>query len=281
MLFRRKDKAMAPQTETVVELPKVNDEPVRSGADPSGWVFPAHFSQDDIRDWLLTHPQGDSTPPQVTSLPDPDVPSEQHDDDRDEYEKAYDEVNKLKEENAAVAEGLKANGIVAAAFALPPRLKDEVTSENYNPEEFFLVHQEVWNDLVDATVAEAQLGLENKDLRKQLNAQKRGMRKVNKHWSATKNQLKYALRQRETDAKTVSNVIQDMENLWEADRKRADVFATRLARRLRKARAGRDKRERQVQQLQNQMAQQDYVIQRQHEYIEHLESLLSPVQRRS
>lgn len=273
----RKVKAMAPQTETV-ELPDII-EPVQEN---DGWMFPKHWSDQDIADWLVTHPS-DRTPPQVVTIkgdlgegPPATVCEEVNGDlleDRDEYEKTYDQ--QLAEENAAVASGLKANGVYAAAFALPMDLQDKVTSENYNPEEFFLVHMQVWNELVDATHAEAELGIENKELRKQLNAQKRGMRKVNRHWSETKRQLRRLANEWQQDRKGWTDGMNAVWNQHTEDLKKRDIFATRLARRLRKARAGRDKRERQLAQAHASMKTQDLIIAKQAEYIERLEAIVN------
>lgn len=271
MKFRRgKGKAMAPQVETV-ELPDII-EPVQ---ETDGWMFPKSWTDEDKRDWLVTHPIGVET---VTIA---DEPAKHYDDcspecdgdltadqNRDEYEKKYDEQEATE---AEVISALKADGTYAAAIAVPPELADVVNSENYDPREFFLVHSSVWNEMVSAVHSEAELGLENKELRKRVNALTRGMRKVNKHWSATKRELKYALRQREVDSKTMSDVISDMEDLWEADRKRATIFTTRLARRLRKARAGRDKRERQLNSATAQIRNMAEFIEIQQKYIQDLE----------
>jgi hypothetical protein len=279
MLFqRRKDKAMAPQVETV-ELPDIV-EPVQ---ETNGWMFPRHWSDEDVRDWLATHPTGDQVPPQVVTIPNSDVPApEKHYEDcAPECDGDRTETDDELASEQDVANALKADGIYAAAFALPMDLQEKITSENYNPEEFFLVHMRVWNELVDATHGEAELGLENKDLRKQLNAQKRGMRKVNKHWSKTKAELKQLHRENEAAHNGYRSLAARVAEQRAQERKEATIFATRLARRLRKARAGRDKRERQVTLLQQQMQQLDYVIGKQAEYIEHLESLLIPGQNRS
>jgi hypothetical protein len=258
MKFRRgKAKAMAPQTETI-ELP---EEIITTNSEPllydGGWKFPEGWSDDDIRDWLATH--SDGRPQQLTLDIDPGLPPTEDEPVPDDDEVA-----------ATMAEGY-----VAAAFAVPPDLKDKITAENYDPRDFILVHHIVFEDLVAATHAEAELTEENKALRKRVNALTRGMRKVNKHWSATKRELKYALRQREVDANTTANVISDMENLWEADRKRADIFATRLAKRLRKARAGRDKRERQLTQANQVIEGQSSIIKAQDRYIRDLEQRLN------
>jgi hypothetical protein len=279
MLFqRRKDKAMAPQVETV-ELPDIV-EPVQ---ETNGWMFPRHWSDEDVRDWLATHPTGDQVPPQVVTIPNSDVPApEKHYEDcAPECDGDRTETDDELASEQDVANALKADGIYAAAFALPMDLQEKITSENYNPEEFFLVHMRVWNELVDATHGEAELGLENKDLRKQLNAQKRGMRKVNKHWSATKRDLKQLEREITAAHEGYRKLAVQAGDRHREELKRERILTTRVARRLRKARAGRDKRERQVAQLQQQMQQLDYVIGKQAEYIEHLESLLIPGQSRS
>jgi hypothetical protein len=279
MLFqRRKDKAMAPQVETV-ELPDIV-EPVQ---ETNGWMFPRHWSDDDVRDWLATHPTGDQVPPTVVTIPNSDVPApEKHYEDcAPECDGDRTETDDELASEQDVANALKADGIYAAAFALPMDLQEKITSENYNPEEFFLVHMRVWNELVDATHGEAELGLENKDLRKQLNAQKRGMRKVNKHWSATKRELKQLEREITAAHEGYRTLAVQAGDRHREELKRERILTTRVARRLRKARAGRDKRERQVAQLQQQMQQLDYVIGKQAEYIEHLESLLIPGQSRS
>jgi hypothetical protein len=279
MLFqRRKDKAMAPQVETV-ELPDIV-EPVQ---ETNGWMFPRHWSDDDVRDWLATHPTGDQVPPQVVTIPNSDVPApEKHYEDcAPECDGDRTETDDELASEQDVANALKADGIYAAAFALPMDLQEKITSENYNPEEFFLVHMRVWNELVDATHGEAELGLENKDLRKQLNAQKRGMRKVHKHWSATKRELKQLEREITAAHEGYRTLAVQAGDRHREELKRERILTTRVARRLRKARAGRDKRERQVAQLQQQMQQLDYVIGKQAEYIEHLESLLIPGQNRS
>jgi hypothetical protein len=279
MLFqRRKDKAMAPQVETV-ELPDIV-EPVQ---ETNGWMFPRHWSDEDVRDWLATHPTGDQVPPQVVTIPNSDVPApEKHYEDcAPECDGDRTETDDELASEQDVANALKADGIYAAAFALPMDLQEKITSENYNPEEFFLVHMRVWNELVDATHGEAELGLENKDLRKQLNAQKRGMRKVNKHWSATKRELKQLEREITAAHEGYRTLAVQAGDRHREELKRERILTTRVARRLRKARAGRDKRERQLVQLQQQMQQLDYVIGKQAEYIEHLESLLIPGQSRS
>lgn len=269
---------MAPQTETV-ELPDII-EPVQ---ETDGWMFPKSWSDEDKRDWLVTHPLGVETvtiadPPPAKHYDDcaPECEGDLTEDDRDEYEQKFDEQPPTLNDTPAMGpEELKANGTYAVAIAVPPDMRDTVNADNYDPRQFILVHEDVFMNFVEATHSEAELGLENKELRKRVNALTRGMRKVNKHWSATKRELKEAVRQNTRWAKNAADAMEDLENLAEADRKRATIFATRLARRLRKARAGRDKRERQLTQAQANLAQQDQVIESQHRYIEYLESLLN------
>lgn len=256
---KRRAKAMAPQNTETVELPDII-EPVQEN---DGWMFPKNWTDEDKRDWLVTHPTG------VESIPDPDVP---HDDGTVDSGPDAETSELASEED--VINALKADGMHYAAMALPMELKDTVNSENYDPREFFLVHSEVWNEMVSATVAEAELGLENKELRKRVNALTRGMRKVNKHWSATKRELKRALQGRDAAHADYVKSYKDMYDTYEEREKRQNIFATRLARRLRKARAGRDKRERQLQQANMTIAAQDQIMARQDEYISHLERLL-------
>lgn len=282
MLFKRKDKAMAPQTETV-ELPDII-EPVQ---ETDGWMFPKSWSDEDKRDWLVTHPLGVETvtiadPPPAKHYDDcaPECEGDLTEDDRDEYEKKFDEQPPTLNDTPAMGpEELKANGTYAAAIAVPPDMRDTVNADNYDPRQFILVHEDVFMNFVEATHSEAELGLENKELRKRVNALTRGMRKVNKHWSATKRELKEAVRQNTRWAKNAADVMEDLENLAEADRKRATIFATRLARRLRKARAGRDKRERQLNQANATIATQDHIIESQASYIDHLEALINGARR--
>jgi hypothetical protein len=255
---KRKVKAMVPQTETV-ELPDIV-EPVQEN---DGWMFPRHWSDECKRDWLVTHP----TTQVETINVDPETPSE---DDRDEYEKTYDQ------QQADVAAEMKAGGTFATAMALPPELRDVVTEENYDPRDFILVHHQVWTNFLEAVQSEKDLTEENRQLRKRVNALTRGMRKVNKHWSATKRELKQVYRDWAQSSDNHNKAVEDMESLWQDDRKRAVIFATRLARRLRKARAGRDKRERQMAQLQQNLKHQDIIVASQNAYIEHLENLISP-----
>lgn len=287
MLFKRKDKAMAPQTETV-ELPDITEH-VTLTPDPvmydGGWVFPEGWTDEEINDWLITHPEG--RPEVETINVDPDLPGGENGnaaEDLDEYEQKFDQQldDEETERQAAIDAEIammKADGTYAAAIALPMGLQDTVTADNYDPRQFILVHTDVFNDMVGATHAEAELGLENKELRKRVNALTRGMRKINKHWSATKRELKEAVRQNTRWAKNAADAMEDLENLWEADRKRATIFATRLARRLRKARAGRDKRERQLQQANLVIRDQGHVLDAQNHYIDHLENLLNGARR--
>lgn len=275
---RRKGKAMAPQTETVVELPERVDVPSRSELAPGEWTFPSHWTDEEINDWLITHP---TTPPAVETLNvDPEI--SQHFDDCDP-ECDGDRRAELGTENDGGESGdagnpsiteedeiafLKAHGTYAAAMAVPLDLQDEINTSNYDPRQFFLVHLDVWNEMVDATVEEAELSAENKELRKRVNALTRGMRKVNKHWSATKRLLKLEERQHVQDVEYFNDLLQEQT-------KKQTVFVTRLARRLRKARAGRDKRERQLNQANQVIKGQGLIIQRQDEYIGHLERLLN------
>lgn len=266
---------MAPQTETVT-LP----EPTRT--DVGDWQFPDGWSNEDIRDWLATHPEGR---PQVETVIIADPPTAEELRQADESAIRDDDVTEdllntpLDEIPEMGPEELKANGTYAAAIAVPMDLQDTVTSDNYDPRQFILVHTDVFDDLVGATHAEAELGLENKELRKRVNALTRGMRKVNKHWSATKRENKRLLQRAKERADWQEKIQQDTEALWEQDRKRATIFATRLARRLRKARAGRDKRERQLQQANLVIRDQGHVLDAQNHYIDHLEALINGARR--
>lgn len=260
---------MAPQKVETVEQPEMTD---------SGWEFPKHWTDDEINDWLVTHPIGVET---IAIADDGGVNGDGDepgpDDDRDEYEKAYDQQEASE---AEVISALKADGMLYAAMAVPMELRDTVNSENYDPREFFLVHADVWNEMVSATVAEAELGLENKELRKRVNALTRGMRKVNKHWSVTKRELKVLKSRYKQTVESWQAYARDEDDRHRDELKRKDIFATRLARRLRKARAGRDKRERQLQQANMAIAAQDQIMARQDEYISHLEKLLGTQIRR-
>src|SRR5688500_5278282 len=183
---RRKDKVMATQTEVSLPEPKLDDT--------GGWEFPDGWSEDDIRDWLTTHPEG--RPQQLTLDIDPGLPPTEGDGgesgdlqaDRDEYEKTYDQ------QQAEVVAKLKADGMVAAAYAVPPEQKDVITPENYDPREFLLVHYTVWDDVTSSMVEEERLTAENKELRKRVNALTRGIKKIQKHWSATKAELKKSVK---------------------------------------------------------------------------------------
>lgn len=288
--LKRKAKAMAPQVETV-ELPteqhygdcdsncdgdRTNPEQYTDIIEPvqenDGWMFPLSWSEEDKRDWLVTHPS-----PQVETINiDPELDGAESGDmqaDRGEYDEQ-------EASEAEVISALKADGVYAAAIAVPTALADVVNSENYDPRQFFLVHSEVWNDMVETIASEAELGLENKELRKRVNALTRGMRKVNKHWSKTKNELKYMKDAYNKQSSSWQKYVADLEDLAAGDRKRADIFATRLARRLRKARAGRDKRERQLHQANQAYKALSVIVDRQDEYIQHLENLLTggPIQ---
>ena len=273
---------MAPQQTTTVDLPDTI-EPVETKSETGGWVFPSNWSEEDKRDWLVTHP---TTPPEVETLNvDPELdnggenegPSEppvsQHYDDC--AEECDGDRRETEWTEAQVISALKADGTYAAAIAVPPELAESVNSDNYDPRQFFLVHQEVWNEMVSAVQSEAELGLENKELRKRVNALTRGMRKVNKHWSATKRELKH-LEQRHRDA-TREHMEKRVKiyGAWAEDLKKKDIFATRLARRLRKARAGRDKRERQLNQANQAIQHANVIVDRQDDYIMHLENLVS------
>lgn len=276
---KRKANAMAPQQTTTVELPEVIDVVLTNGK----WEFPPSWSDEDKRDWLVTHP--------TTSDP-----------DRDEYEQTYDqqvaaqteeilntpldEINPIMEEVNGDEFGpaeLKAEGTYAAGLALPPHLRDEVNGDNYDPREFLLVHFDVWGSLMESVDNEAELTQlaqeksdENRELRKRVNALTRGMRKVNKHWSTTKRELKQLERENEAAHKEYRDLAQAVSVRNQEDRTRQNIFAIRLARRLRKARAGRDKRERQLLNLNKVVKGQDLIIDKQDEYIKHLENLLSP-----
>ncbi len=282
MWFRRKDKAMATTTE--VNLP----EPTRT--DVGDWQFPEGWSDEDIRDWLATHPEGRPQVETITIVDHPDLPPPDAGDydsvglddteailstplDELEDRRVSEEDDTWTDEDEARA--LKADGVYAAAFALPMELQDSVTSENYDPRQFFLVHLDVWNSMIDATVQEAQLGLENKELRKRVNALTRGMRKVNKHWSATKRDLKWARRANDDVHKAYRDLATIAGDSHREELKKQSIFTTRLARRLRKARAGRDKRERQLNQANAALVQQERIIESQHDYIKHLETLLN------
>lgn len=258
---------MAPQQTETVELPDII-EPVQ---ETDGWMFPKNWSDEDKRDWLITHPTAeavvaapealDKMPPEVETVTIADGPEPD------------DEPEEVSERE--VISALKADGYYAAAIAVPPDQQDTVNSDNYDPRQFFLVHVEVWNEFVSAVHREAELGLENKELRKRVRALTRGMRKVNRHWSATKRALKSSVKSRQMAANLYVASTQDERELHEEELKRKDIFATRLARRLRKARAGRDKRERQLNQANLTVSAQDQIINKQDEYIAHLENLLN------
>lgn len=289
---------MAPQTETV-ELPTPYQQ-----NDTGDWKFPPGWSDEDIRDWLVTHPEGRPQVETVT-IADPDLPPPGAGDydsvglddsdaqraeipDRDEYEKKFDEQEAAeaedyreptKSEDEWTQEDeirtLKASGTYAAAIAIPPDLKDQINAENYDPREFILVHEDVFSELVAATHSEAELAEENRSLRKRLNATLRGLRKVQKHWSTTKNELKRVRQAREQDVKNHFQCENELLQGHMKEERRQNIFATRLARRLRKARAGRDKRERQLTQAQATLRVQDRQIEEQYEYINHLERLIN------
>jgi len=267
---RRKDKVMATQTEVSLPEPKLDDT--------GGWEFPDGWSEDDIRDWLTTHPEG--RPQQLTLDIDPGLPPTEGDGgesgdlqaDRDEYEKTYDQ------QQAEVVAKLKADGMVAAAYAVPPEQKDVITPENYDPREFLLVHYTVWDDVTSSMVEEERLTAENKELRKRVNALTRGIKKIQKHWSATKAELKKSVKLRAEDNKWWSEHDIAQCQRHEVEKKRQHIFATRLARRLRKARAGRDKRERQLNQANQQIKGQARLLEIQDGYIHQLEGFFPPQQ---
>lgn len=278
-LRRGKGKAMAPQVETV-ELPDIID-PVQETN--GGWMVPRNWSDEDIRDWLATHPEVRPQAGTITNVDSHDLSRQEFDEDEaaeaadapnyEAEDAEHDRMNAIADEQEVAA--LKADGMHAIAIAIPPHLKDQVTVENYDPREFFLVHTEVWNEMVQATYAEAELGLENKELRKRVNALTRGMRKVNKHWSATKNQLKRLTRTHEDYCTAAYNVQLARESTHEEELKRERILTTRVARRLRKARAGRDKRERQLLQSQQEIQALGSIVNKQDDYIGHLERLLN------
>lgn len=290
-LRNRKDKAMAPQKTTTVELP--HDEPFRSMVDPTvgDWVFPSHWTDDNIRDWLVTHPEAQSPVETITIA---DGPEPDRTNDRDDYEDAMDrpsshgetcdaecggDPNAVPDTELAsereVIEALKADGTYAAGIVLPPGLADTVNSDNYDPRDFLLIHSDAWNELVKATYAEAELGLENKELRKRINALTRGMRKVNKHWSATKNTLKHTMKRNAEALRWWSEHELRQTEQHAEELKRERILTTRVARRLRKARAGRDKRERQLQQANDVIKGQADIIKAQDTYIAELERHLT------
>jgi hypothetical protein len=238
----------------------------------------------------------DQLPPLVVSLPDPDVPKD-HPEECDEFcggadveadggetgtagdptaDLLHADLNALHDDAAApqadVPAELKSQGNYAFALVAPEG-RDDIKYTNYDPREFILVHQEVWNDVTTTADEATSMAKACIQLDKELRAQKRGMRKVNKHWSATKRELRQARKEYENLVKNNADLLSDMEGLWADDRKRGMVFANRLARRLRKARAGRDKRERQVNQVNALLTQANAHIASQDAYIKHLEQL--------
>lgn len=269
---RRKVKAMAPQQTETVELP--DTQPTRT--DVGGWQFPDHWTDEEINDWLVTHPSGlDTVGVETITIADPPAEDSQVDGGENGDASNMDEPEEVSERE--VISALKADGYYAAAIAVPPDQQDTVNSDNYDPRQFFLVHAEVWNEFVSAVHREAELGLENKELRKRVNALTRGMRKVNKHWSATKRELKaFKTRHKQLIASWQAH-DRDQYDRHEEELKRKDIFATRLARRLRKARAGRDKRERQLNLSYETIRSQERIIEKQDEYISHLEKLIGGV----
>lgn len=168
------------------------------------------------------------------------------------------------------AEGKYAFGIVA------PQDREDIRYDNYDPREFILVHHQVWTD-VTATADEAtDLAAGALQLAKELRAQKRGMRKVNKHWSATTRELKVLGTSYNRLAKSWQDYTREEQDRHEVELKKKDIFATRLARRLRKARAGRDKRERQLNQANMTLDAANQQIAAMERYIKHLERKVYP-----
>lgn len=243
---RRKGKAMATQTEdqakivdTVVSLPD-----------------PDIASEDTTAELLHTdlnalHDDGGETG--TAGNPDPTAPNYEADVPAD-----------LK------AEGKYAFGIVA------PQDREDIRYDNYDPREFILVHHQVWTD-VTATADEAtDLAAGALQLAKELRAQKRGMRKVNKHWSETKRQLRKVEKLRHEDNQWWAKYDLAQVERHAEETKREKIFATRLARRLRKARAGRDKRERQLNQANMTLDAANQQIAAMERYIKHLERRVYP-----
>ncbi len=247
---------MAPQQITTVELPEVT-EPVQ---DDRGWQFPDSWTDEECADWLATH-----AAPQTVPIPDPDVPSDE----------AQQEVDAALRERDALIQKLKTDGMVAAAFAVPPSLIDITTADNYDPRDFLLVHVDVWANMVEATHEETRLTQEVRELSKRLRATLRGMRKVNRHWGEDKRELKRLREFNKQQLKSNSELFRTLEDRHLEELKRQHVFAQRIARRLRKARGGRDKRERQL--LQERQAYQGLalVVAQQDDYIRQLENQLS------
>jgi len=236
----------------------------------------------------------DQMAPVVVSLPDPDIEKE-HPEECDELcggqdttaDLLHTDLNALHDDGgetgtvgdptapnyeADVPAELKAEGKYAFGIVAPEG-RDDIKYETYDPREFILVHHEVWTD-VTATADEATgLAQGALQLARELRAQKRGMRKVNKHWSETKRTLRRTENLRREDNKWWANHDLAQCQRHAEEIKKKDIFATRLARRLRKARAGRDKRERQLQQADNLLDQANAQIANMERYIKHLEFL--------
>lgn len=199
-----------------------------------GWDFPEGWSDEDKRDWLVTHPEIKDGDPQANGQIALDLDIEdKHGGSGGNVQTELDpnEYGQTDDDKKPVALGI----------VVPPGKEDEISSDNYSPQEFLLVHLDVWQEFLNGLCDgdDAVKALEG--LQKLHRAHMRGMKKVNQHWHGTKRELY-----------------------------RERLLHTRTARKLRKARAGRDRWQRRVAQLENALKQERLVTAGQELYIKAL-----------
>lgn len=234
---------MSGRKATTVTLP----DPTKVG--PGKWEFPEGWTEEAIRDWLDTHPEAQNG--KATAYINADLLS-------DEAKEKLANANDADEKNRhAVEEAVDADApnyhadadeedaqqvSSIAVGVLLPEGHEGFSVDTYDPREYFLIHHEVLQELMEA---EAELGMTERDLR----AHMRGMRKIQKHLSESKRE-------------------------W----RREHLQHTRTARKLRRARAGRDRRDRQVEALSQLVNKMSEKLRLQEDFIRHAFRTVKPPQ---